>query len=311
MKKTLFIKKLGLGLAATAAVVPLAISATACSDTKAVTVRYISYDTLREKQSLGECAKGHFNKDKLLLGSKKFFNGNYILFIGSNAYDTEVVEHQVKYSTTQQFFAGSDDSRKVSNWFGSLYNDSIWGQEMTRTNSIVTNIDVDFGFVTFIDDFDFTFHDDNGHEFFVADRSSGSINLISNIGPFDIWKKTDGLLTQTREYNKMHFSDEGYEWDEDKEISEDDYIRQDDQAKAYRALINRAAALFPTNDKRKKAFDNGVNNKTGLMAVYKNGRLVDLADIPTKLSPDDKTYKNTDTLFGTINKYYTKEDEEK
>ncbi|MCQ3915267.1 MAG: hypothetical protein MJ195_00490 [Mycoplasmoidaceae bacterium] len=78
--------------------------------------------------------------------------------------------------------------------------------------------------------------------------------------------------------------------------------------------MRRGAMMFPTTETRTKTFDTSDNNKASLMVVYKDGRLVDVIDMPTKEKTDpdpDHKDKETTTLYGTINKYFTDEEEEK
>lgn len=302
MKKTSFIKNLSLGVASIAAITPVAVLATSCANSKGVTTTYVSFESLKEKDSLQDMKYDHFDNDKILLGNKKFFKGNYFLFIGSNVWEEE--------TSTLQFFGGKGniDKRDVAQWFStgdnSLFPESIWAHDVASANASLTKLDPDhkFGFVTFVDNFDRKFYDDSNHEFKVYTSDEDTKECV---GPFDKW--TQDMLVKTRSGNKEHL---GYEFDKDEELTTDDYIRNDDQAKAYRSFINRAAAMFPVvSGKREKTFEQA----KGIMAIYKDGRLQEICDLPSdeKYNPvKDDTDKDTKTLFGAINKYFTIEEEE-
>ncbi|MCQ3908105.1 MAG: hypothetical protein MJ200_00635 [Mycoplasmoidaceae bacterium] len=110
MKKISLLKKLGIGLAPVAIATPLIFTTTSCSKNEGILVNYISHTRFQEDESLVHMHHGHFDNDELLLGSKKFFNGNYIMFVGSNAYRSKDLEP----SSTAKFF-GSDGNRNIDN----------------------------------------------------------------------------------------------------------------------------------------------------------------------------------------------------
>ena len=90
MKKISLLKKLSLAAVSVAAISPFALTATSCSKKSAILVRYASYNTVADHlddAKLDVLETGHFTNNELLLGTKKFNNGNYILFIASNAND--------------------------------------------------------------------------------------------------------------------------------------------------------------------------------------------------------------------------------
>ncbi|XQP55413.1 MAG: hypothetical protein ACOQNV_01470 [Mycoplasmoidaceae bacterium] len=300
MRKFSLLKKISMGLGSVAAATPLVFSATSCSSDNAILANYISYDAFLNDESLEHMNNGHFDNDDLLLGSKKFFKGNYILLIGSNAYPTD---EKGEVSATQKFF-GSTESRIVDEWFANIHN-SVWYRDVQEAGTLKLNRD--FGFVTYIDSFNFRFFDGNNHEYYVTDNAKlGYGYAKKNIGPFDKWNKD--WISQTRELNHT----ETYQWDKDEKVTESDYIRQDKSAKAFRAFMNRGASMFPTTDKRTKPFDTSPGNKASLLAIYKDGKLVDIVDMPTQeiKNPDPEKDKDTTTLYGTINKYFTDEEKE-
>lgn len=306
MKKTSFIKNLSLGVASIAAITPVAVLATSCANSKGITTTYVSFESLvkldeeTKQPSLKEMEDGHFKNDKILLGNKKFYKGNYILLVGSNAWEEE--------TSTLQFFGGKNKQiREVERWFSTdpqraLFPESIWSHDVSAAYANLSKLDPDheFGFVTFIDNFDKKFYDENGHEFKVF---SSEMDTKECVGPFDKWDAD--LLAQSRIWNKDHL---GYEFDKDEELTTDDYIRNDEQAKAYRSFINRAAAMFPVvEEKRTRTFD----QDKGLMVIYKDGRLQEICDLPTdEVFEPKESDKDTKTLFGAINKYFTIEEEE-
>lgn len=308
MKKTSFIKKLSLSLATVGAVAPLVVLATSCSDTKAVTTTYISFNSFKDlldegkELNLTKMENGHFSNDSILLGDKRFYKGNYVLFVGSNGY-----LNAGKPSSTMQFFGGeSNMDQTVEQWFTTLFGSSYWANDIQQAWVLRDRIDREFGFVTFIDNFNFKVKDKTGHEIFVTETGESG-GLTTAIGPFDKW---GDKLVPSRRYNKEH----GYEFDKDEELTSDDYIRIDDQAKTYRAFCERGKAMFPTTEKRTKTFNTDANNTEGYMLIYKDGRLQEIAGIPIVIkegaTPDDKD-EDTKTLFGAINKYFTEHEEEK
>lgn len=317
MKKTSLIKRLGLGLATVAAATPLVFVATGCSKASAITANYVSYKDFYETRDLSKMTSGNYSHDEILLGSKRFCNGNYVLFVGSNAFPATD-------NSSLRFFGGpSCSSRKVEKWLSSDYDgflyQSVWYNEVLNFNLLKDKFDVDdFGFVTFIDNFDFKFYDKTGHEISISKDASLPLGNVQNIGPFDKWTKD--IIQQTKRYNKEVLD---YEWD-DESVSENDYIRQDAQAKAYRAFCQRGADLFPSvkpepepepeneEEEGSKTFDVADNNQTSLMVVYRDGRMKEIIDLPKTFNTNpDIEDKEVTTLFGAVNKYFTPEEEEK
>lgn len=300
MKKFSLLKKLCIGLGSVAIAAPLVCTATSCSSDNGILANYISYNTFLNDESLNRMKHGRFDNDDLLLGSKKFFNGNYILLIGSNAYAMENGDA----SLIQKFF-GSTESRDVKSWFDNIHN-SVWYRDVQTVDSGSLKLNRDFGFVTYIDNFNFRFFDGNNHEYYVTDNAKlGYGYAKKNIGPFDKWK--EDWISQTRELNHT----ETYQWDKNEKVTTSDYIRQDAQAKAFRAFMARGASMFPTTEQRTKTFDTSDDNKAAILAVYKDGKLVDIIDMPAnEKDKDDPEDKDTATLYGTINKYFTDEEDE-
>ncbi|MCQ3915268.1 MAG: hypothetical protein MJ195_00495 [Mycoplasmoidaceae bacterium] len=111
MRKLTLLKKIGIGLAPVAIATPLIFTTTSCSKTNSILTTYISYDKILNDQSLDHMSKGNFDNDDLLLGSKKFFGGNYIMLIGSNAYPID--DKTGLPSNTSLFFGDSFNSRSV------------------------------------------------------------------------------------------------------------------------------------------------------------------------------------------------------
>ena len=298
MKKISLWKKLSLGLGTCAVAVPLALTATSCT-TNHIEVKYISFDDFAETTQSSDIKltdkfnTGKFGFDKMLLGSKKFFDGNYFLFVGSNVFDT-----------TNKFFGGEKDRRTTEQWFTDYLSDSFWNIDVTARSHNEDLIDTNFGFVYYVDDFDFKFYDKEGHEIYLAKSSTEQYHVL--VSPFDKWDDT--LITQTKEFNR----ELGYEWD-DESVEVGDYIREDESAKSYREFCKKGLAYFPTTEGgRTKTFDVGDGNKTSLMLVYKEGKLKDILDLPQdsyngSQKPEDNDPK---TLYGAINKYFPLEEPE-
>lgn len=296
MKKISLCKKITLGLGACTVATPLVLTATSCS-TNHINVKYISFDDFAEDAKAGSINfdEGHFSYDKLLLGSRKFFNGNYFLFVGSNVFDSTCI-----------FFSGAKDPtiRNTEQWFTQYLSSSYWNIDVTARSENQDIIDTNFGFATFVDDFDFKFYDKKGHEIFLAKKEEEYHVLVS---PFDKWDEV--TIEQTKKFNR---DQKQYEWD-DKSVEVGDYIREDESAKSYREFCKRGLSFFPTVEGgRTKSFDVSDGNTTSLMLVYKGGKLKDVLDLPQKsydglLQPDDN---DPATLYGAINKYFPLEEPE-
>ena len=306
MKKISLLKKIGLGIASAAASVPLILTAASCSKGSAVVANYISFNALRDEfhpdtKPLPTIMKnGHYSNDEILLGTDKFFNGNYILFVGSNTFDL-----------SRRYFTGWIDPQlkptmDTKKWFNNFFGNSLWYQDIQQyPNRDLLNRK--FGFVTFIDDFDTKFYDKDGHRFWVCNESRKEwLGIEEAVNPFETW--TQDLITQTKNFmEKLKIEDViDYDWD-DEAVSVGEYIRQDKQAKAYRSFCKRGLEYFPTNETRTKSFVTD-NSDGSLMVIYKDGKLQEIVSIPTdknKKRDDEKLKdKDTATLLGAINKYY-------
>lgn len=302
MKKLSLLKKLGLSAVIVAAVAPLVVTATSCSNKNEIVTRYASFKELHQQMTdmkQLDCLKtGHFSYEQLLLGTKKFHKGNYILFVGSSLNDN-----------TKKFFTNNTNSSDIELWFSDYVYESIWYNDIISLPiEILNKIEDDFGLVAYLDDFnslDYKFYDEDKHEIHISENATaGDMGLITNISPFKKW--TTEIINQTKKANQMYFD---YEWD-DESVTTDDYIRQDDQAKSYRALCELGTKFFPViEEKRPKTFDVS-ENCNPVMAIYQNGRLMEIQDLPTKLGEAKEDNKDTTTLFGAINKYFTVQEEE-
>ena len=294
MKKISLLKKVGMGIGTMTVSIPLVLSATSCSKTSNITTTYISFDKLHEDDSLVNMKTKHYGNDTILLGSDKFSDGNYILFVGSNTFDA-----------SRKFFAGGDYSKLISDWFGRLYTQSVWYEDVHNyPNSDILNCK--FGFVTFLDNFDFKLYDDEDRQFWYCDEFTGKgiIDIRENISPFETW--TDHTISTTKSlmtYLKLHNAVD-YDWD-DEAVEQGDYIRQDKQAKAYRSFCKRGLEFFPVKDDRSQSF---ITDSTdgSLMVIYKDGKLKEIVKMPSakNTSKEPEKDKDTATLLGAINKYY-------
>ncbi|MCQ2956679.1 MAG: hypothetical protein MJ233_02255 [Mycoplasmoidaceae bacterium] len=85
MKKLSLLKKIGLGtVTAISTAVPLSLI-TSCGNVKGIQTAFISADNLHAS-SLEKLQTQSIGRDEILLGSKRFFDGNYFLFVGSNIF---------------------------------------------------------------------------------------------------------------------------------------------------------------------------------------------------------------------------------
>lgn len=298
MKKLSLLKKVGLPVAALATIAPI-VTLASCANAQGVVTTYISIEKFREDQSLVNMNSEHLGAEEILTGSKRFCDGNYILFLGSNTFDGSL-----------NFFgngSGSGKSRNVHDWFYTYFWSSVWYRDVMAFPNM-EKLENKFGFVTFIDDFNFEFRDKDNHVYYLTDDAEKGIGGITQIvSPFKKW--TTDFIKQTKKLNK----DLGYEWD-DEAVSESDYIRQDEQAKTYRELVNLGAAMFPTTDERKQTFDTADGNTTSLMVIYKNGKLVEIVNLPqsanTKTPEEQLEDKDSATLLGAMNKHFVDFEEE-
>lgn len=293
MKKISLLKKIGMGIASISASVPLVLTATSCSKGSNITTTYISFNRMRDERSLVNMRKSHYSNDTVLLGSDKFSNGNYILFVGSNT-----------FSLTKGFFAAeSTYSKDISDWFNNHLTDSVWYSDVIHYPAkLLSDPEFkSFGFVTFLDNFDFKFYDKNGHQYFICRDATKYYDIIENVNPFQKWKKE--WIVQTKIFMKNVYD---YDWD-DEAVSEGDYIRQDKQAKAYRSFCQRGLEYFPTNETRTKSFVTD-DSDGSLMVIYKGGKLQEIVTIPAdknnKNEEERLKDKDTATLMGAINKYF-------
>lgn len=309
MKKLSWIKRISLGgSASVAAIAPIALT-TSCVNTKSIATAIFSWNDVATNGSLANIKDIYSSYDDILLGSKKFWKGNYILFVGSTMFDA-----------TCTFFSGDAKNKTLDLWrttsFESscLNNDVLQAKANLEDNTDGTKTIIDFGFLSFIDNWDGKVYDNSGHEIHVTTKAEPGQSALWhswNIGPFDTW--TNETITQTRLFMKNGY---GYDWNSDEdnpEVVGGDYIRQDAQAKSYRDFVNRGKTFFPTTESRTTTFDNANDNKTSLMVIYKDGRMQEIVSMPTSpCSPLDIATKDTSTLAGAINTYFIEieEDEE-
>ncbi len=309
MNKLTLLKKLGLGAAtALSTAVPLSLTTSCGNNANGIQTTFVSAVNLHDS-SLEKVEYQSIDKDEILLGSRRFFNGNYFLFVGSNI-----------FPSTGTFFTGDVSGNPpvdVETWKNDFFESSFLYTDAKRavgSNKVKT----DFGFVAYIDDFDLKFYDNNNHEICICKDASKDWDIIQKVGPFDKWKPE--YITQTKQFMDKLKQDGGrlpdgtlvdYEWD-DESVTVDDYIRQDQKAKDYRAFCERGLSFFPTTDDRKITFDTSNDSKKSLMLIYKDGRLQEIVDLPAAASPatEAEDYKETTTLFGAINKHFWIEEED-
>ncbi|XQP55679.1 MAG: Vmc-like lipoprotein signal peptide domain-containing protein [Mycoplasmoidaceae bacterium] len=311
MKKLSFFKKLGLGLATSAAILPISLVATSCSQ-NSILSRYITFKNMKndingdtpEDYVYSKMKTGRFSSDDLLLGSKNFCGGNYILFTGSNV-----------FPATRKFFMQDTGPRNVDAWFSVAYSKSsyLYQDIQKYPQENIEKFEVNFGFTAYIDNFDCnTFYDGKGRQIYPTTNHTDSTKMLSTVGPFDKWKE-QGIIDESKKLTEEIWHEQGHtswKWDED--IEDSDYIRQDSFAKAYRAFCRRGAIMFPTTDERTQTFDVSDDNKVSLMVIYKKGKLVEITTIPDKkndsITPIDD--KESTTVLGAINKWFVDYEED-
>jgi len=271
MKSLSLLKKIALGSGVIAAATPIALMSTSCA-IEDLAADYIDFNNILLNKDYTKANVGSQSFKRLLFGSKRVFDGNYVLFVGSNM-----------SPATCKFYSGSSALRTRENWFktstesesGHFWDgDFFLGVEMTAGTPIKN-----FGIFNVIDFWDGKVYDNKGHEITVCSQPDVPTQIIS---PFAKW--TDQMITQTKLYNKSH----KYEWDE-KSVTTKDYVRNDSSALAYRAFNQTALKVYPTNDKRKKSFDVSDNNTSAKMLVFVDGELQvtdkeknqDIWDLPT------------------------------
>lgn len=316
MKKISLLKKLGFGLTVSSAILPMTFITTSCSQNGIVS-RYITFNNIYEKRDqdnpLVGLSKKHFSNDEILLGSRSFNNGNYILFVGSNMFDD-----------ARTFLAGSEaDTRTIDKWFTDCSRYSVLFNDVNNfphENLEPGKLKHKFGFAFFLDSFNGHLFDKKGREYFLLEKAGHrESDIKTKIGPFDTWTKE--MIDATKDYNELLWSEQGKDWKwNEKAVKEGGYIRQDSQAKAYRAFCRRGAAMFPVQKdpesnegERDKTFATNANNTTCLMVIYRSGRLVEIADMPTVINNSKEPEKDTSstTLLGAINKHFVDIEEEK
>lgn len=308
MKKLSFFKKLGLGLTTSAAILPIALVATSCSQ-NGILSRYVTFKNMKdniEGYVYSKMEQGYYSTDELLLGSGRFCDGNYIMFVGSNMFD----------DTLTFFFQGGTTIRDVNKWFIEENSKSsiLFSDVQSYPQENIERFEKDFGFTAYIDNFaNPVFHDKQGREIYPTKDHKDPRKSLTTVGPFDKWND-EGIISETKKLTKDIWYDQGHEdweWDDDA-ITTSDYIRQDDFAKAYRAFCERGAIMFPTTDQRTQTFDTADENKTSLMVIYKDGKLVEIVKIPTakNTSADPVNDKESTTVLGAINKWFVDYDED-
>lgn len=268
MKRLSLIKKIGLGLGSAAAIAPIAVMLSSCAVTS------ITVDTIKITDFVSEDGKAYFSKAKhlnlafkdLLYGSKGVYSGNYILLVGTNM-----------ISSTCNFFSGQDTTGTRDDWYNVNIEESIFFKGVANVaadvrKELVENV----GFYNIIDFFDFKIYDNTKHE--LAISTDGKLKT-EQINPYMKW--TEQTINTTYDYNHSILH---YEWDKES-VEDGDYIRNDASAVAYRAFNDYGAALYPEDKDKKREVTFDTTGNSSRMAVFKEGKLITITDIPN--SPEN------------------------
>lgn len=290
MKRLTWLRNLGLSAASIAAVTPVIITTTSCTVTSYYVDEFVfDFQKIHEGEDFDTKNVKHYSTsfNSLLYGSKKYHNGNYVLFVGT-----------ATNASTAKFLG--TETRTREQWMENFNLSPFY----TAVKDVYTHEDAysqgikDCGFYEFIDFFDGVVKDKKGHELSYSEKDGVKLD---NIGPFVKW--TQASINQTKSLTKTEL---GYDWDETSVTKDKDYVRQDESAIAYREMVKRGLALYPVNDKRKK--ENTFDAETGApkMLVFKDGVLQEI-----KAMPDGNIGSITDFTTNVIIKNYKNKTDEK
>lgn len=290
MKRFSLLKKLSILGSTVAAVTPIVVMATSCTPAS-MTIDAFDFDQLIKTDGLKLTPTNTVkNFRSLLYGSNAYYEGNYILFVGSNT-----------FNNTCTFFGSNSGIRTKELWYNDNLADSYLYIGASRANlddRVQPEGIKNFGVFNAIDFFNGKVYDEKGHQItvFGHNGSDPKATVQDCIGPFDKW--SDDFIKWTKILNKSEDCPTGeYDWD-DESVTKDDYIRNDEYAKQYRALCERGLLLYPKEEpqpdpegsnERTITFDTDAGNKTSLMLVFCDGVLKSLENIPS--TPD--SFKET------------------
>lgn len=278
MKKRLFLNKfILLPVTLTTGFMSI-MSFTSCSSDY-IYVSSIDYNSIHTNKNYNNAVFRNIEYWKILYGSKKFYNGNYIVIFGSSTFED-----------TNKFFTGQDNSfESLDKWYknkedNGYFDNSIFYAGIVNNGKIIKN----FGIFNIIDYFNGKFYDNKNHEINVFLTGDTAIK-DDKISPWTKWTKP--AIDYTYYYNKKDFDDKkiNFLWDKDS-VSTSDYIRNDQSAKAFRAMATFGAKLYPkTQDENNKnkdtsrsmTFNTEDGNTDSRVLIFVNGKLKDLTYLPT------------------------------
>lgn len=246
------------------------MSLTSCSSDN-IYVSYTDYNSILEnKNYYGHAVFQNIEYWKILYGSKNFYNGNYIVIFGSST-----------FSDTNKFFTGQESSfTSLDKWYkkesdGGYFDKSIFYSGLVSNTKNIKN----FGIFNVIDYFDGKIFDNKNHEINVFLKNNKSGIKDDKISPWTKWDKN--TINNTASYNKKDYDDKSVDflWDKDS-VSESDYIRNDQSAKAFRAMATFGAKLYPKSEDdknpttgRSMTFNTADNNSDSCILVFVDGKL--------------------------------------
>lgn len=276
MKHLSLLKKLGVFLGAATLVAPVSLTITSCSatDFKVDVIDNASFVNL----NLQNMKQQNISFNSLLYGDKGHYNGNYVLFVGSNC-----------TNATNLFFAADEGIRSRDQWYESnrLLTTTFY-KAFVQANS--DHQLKEFGIFNFIDFFDFKFYDKKGHEIYISENATVGQRMV--ITPFTTW--TEGMIQQTKTYNqnadgKHPFPK--YDWDETS-VKKGDYVREDANAKAYRDFCARGLLLYPKKDKSFPKETGDDNKDICRVLIFKDGKIQSIDNLPDNTDAGVKAFKD-------------------
>jgi len=290
MKRINWFKTIGLTATSIAAATPVVMLATSCTPTSMVVDNY-TYETLKTAVQGGAAfetaSSSTVSFERLLIGDTSINDGNFILFVGTNA-----------NPTTCQFFSGDKNVRRKEDWFSASYfiNSVLFKGVTEDKKPEVTKIP--FTMFNMVDYCPKSYYDTKGKRLYLS--TDGKSPNLDYVHPFRKW---DSSLTDTTyRYNAHERKIDGgtYEWDKES-VTDKDYIRNDAAAVAYRTFNELGAKLYPVDEKAKeprKVTFSTKNEDASRIVIFKSGVLKHIDAIPA----------SGDALAELINKYFIEEE---
>ncbi len=191
-------------------VITIPLTLTSCAPVYKSSWKEIDLSNVDNDKTLGDLKNSSTSLEKLLNGNKKIHDGNYIIFFGSNT-----------VSSSNLFFTGVDNNivdPDPSDY--SLTNSQFW-QCLTAASAIY-NGGVDFGIYLYMD------YEDNSSYNSLPYKPNSTISYDTT------WTADD-----VSAYEALPGVD-----DDQTDVVEGEYIRQDKSAKKMRSLISFCSTLF-------------------------------------------------------------------